>query len=98
MNDLSKSIMETLISDKFHGIYHSTRKAVEIGAQQLPKEYKEKAHHIDKLYNSVTDDQIGPAEAKLFGGGQLGVVFQSLNNMLIREGHEPLQVSRGCFQ
>ena len=45
--------------------YCGSRKAVDVRVQRLPKEYKDKAHKTDKIYNSVTDDQVSPVQAKL---------------------------------
>ena len=70
--------------------YRSSRKSVDVRADKLPKEYQSKAHNLDKAYNGVSDDQVGPVEQKLnsFGNllclvvGQFGDCSQDLQNLL----------------
>ena len=56
----------------------------------MPKEYRDKAKHIDKTYNSTNENQVGPVQQKLesFGDlaglvvGQFGECSQDLHNLL----------------
>ena len=88
--------------------YHSKRKVVDVRAERLPKEYKDKAHNIYKLYNGVTEDQIGPLERILqsFGDlqglvvGQFAECSQDLHNLLLNFADEKvlnLSRSKGIF-
>ena len=88
--------------------YHSKRKSVDIRAERLPKEYKDKAHNIDKIYNGVSDDQVGPVESKLqsFGNiqglvvGQFSECSQDLHNLLLNFADEKvlnLSRSKGIY-
>ena len=83
--------------------YQSGRKAVDIRAQRLPKEYRDKAYAIDNGDNGVSDDQVGPVEGKLntFGElqglvvGQFAESSQRLHDLLIRFADEKvLSMSR----
>ena len=78
--------------------YHSRKKVVDVRAERLPKEYKDKTHTIDKVYNGVSDNQVGPVELKLqsFGViqglvvGQFSECSQDLHNLLLNFADEKI--------
>ena len=69
---------------------------MDVRAGRLPKEYRDKARHIDRMYNAITEDQVGPVESKLnsFGElkclvmGQFGESSQHLQELLVQFAEE----------
>ena len=70
--------------------YRSSWKSADVRADKLLNEYQSKAHNLEKAYNGVIDDQVGPLEQKLnrFGNflclvvGQMSDSLQDLQNLL----------------
>ena len=86
----STSIAELKLVSAGKTWYHGNKKAVDVRANKLPKEYQNKAKHIDQTYNHTNDNQVGPVQQKLesFGElsglvvGQFGECSQDLHNLL----------------
>ena len=76
--------------------YRGSRKAVDVRAGKLAKEYSDKARHIDTQYNGTTEDQVGPVEQKLksYGDikglvvGQFADCSQDLHDLLLNFADE----------